>query len=50
MGWGEVATQLGRDVTTMSALLSRFTGRLQRDTGLQQGMEQVGENCSDMKA
>jgi len=40
-GVGEVATQLRRDVTTLSVLLSRFTDRLHRDPALQQGMEQV---------
>lgn len=42
-GYGvvEVATQLRRDVTTLSVLLSRFTDRLHRDPALQQGMEQV---------
>jgi hypothetical protein len=38
---GEVAAQLGRDVATMSVLLSRFTDRLQRDPSLQKWVEQV---------
>jgi putative transposase len=41
---GEVAAQMGRDVATMSVLLSRFTDRLQRDPSLQKWVEQVVKN------
>lgn len=38
---GEVATQLGRDVTTVSVLVSRFADRLQREPALQRTVERV---------
>jgi len=45
MGYGvaEVAAQLGRDVTTVSVLLSRLPVRLQRDPSLQKWVDQVAK-------
>lgn len=43
---GEVANQLGRDVSTMSTLLSRFAGRLQGSVPLQQSVERVARRVS----
>jgi hypothetical protein len=42
-GVGEVAAQLGRDVATMSVLLSRFGDRVEREPSLRRTVEQVGK-------
>ncbi|MGH8646887.1 MAG: transposase [Gammaproteobacteria bacterium] len=42
-GVGEVAAQLGRDVTTMSVLLSRFADRVQREPWIRKTVEQAAK-------
>jgi chromosomal replication initiation ATPase DnaA len=43
-GVGEVAAYLGRDVTTLSALLSRFAGSLRREPELGKRVERVAKS------
>lgn len=41
---GDVAAQFGRDVATMSVLLSRFTSRLSREPALEKSVERVAKS------